>query len=312
MRLSYPKKAITKLLDLTGLKKNDIPIKGEIPDLQLRRSNGTALYAAKDIAYSIFKFENRNPDIIYNVISTEQTLPQFQLLLPLVELGHVDYASHLKHYAYELVDLAGRPMSGRMATYVTADAYYDETFIRARMAKRVADKKRDMGLPSNQQQWNEENEILQAVTLASTRYPLVDKSPNRRIVLDIDQELDFKQNPGPFILYAHARCCGILRKSDVEVRDEINIELLVDDFTVPLVQHLASLNEMIIQSRKNLDPSVIATWCFQLAQQFMKFYEKYPVLKAVEPEVQHARLYLINAIKRGLHTGLAILGIPST
>ncbi len=316
VRLQYPKEAINKLMKETGLTKKDIPIKGEVPDLQLRRSNGTALYAAKDIAYSIKKFEDKDPEVIYNVISTEQSLPQFQLLLPLLELGYPQYAKGLKHYAYELVDLLGRPMSGRMAAYVTADAFYDETFIRSRMAKRESDGKREITPPSSPEEWANENRILHSVTLASTRYPLIDKSPTRRIVLDIDQALDFRRNPGPFIQYAHARACGILRNAmeqkKIKPGWKNNWELIVDDYTLEIIKHLAEIDDTILRSRKNLDPAVIATWCFQLAQMFMKFYEKYPVLKSENKDIMKARLSVIKAIQMGIATGLDILGIPAT
>lgn len=316
VRLQYPKEAIQKLLKETGLTKKDIPIKGNVPDLQLRRSNGTALYAAKDIAYSIKKFKDKNPEFVYNVISTEQSLPQFQLLLPLLELGYPEYAKGLKHYAYELVDLLGRPMSGRMASYVTADAFYDETFIRSRMAKRESDKKRGMNPPSTAQEWEKENNILHAVTLASTRYPLIDKLPTRRIVLDIDQALDFRRNPGPFIQYAHARASGILRNAEeamsIKPNLKINWELIVDDFTMEIIKHLSNLEEEILKSWNNLDPSVIANWCLQLAQLFMKYYERYPVLNAENKKIVRARLLVIDAIRLGIANGLDILGIPAT
>lgn len=315
VRFSFPKEGIDEMLQNTTLVKGDIPIKGQVPELQLRREDGTALYAAKDIAYSIQKFETHKPSIVYNVISTEQSLPQFQLLLPLYVLGKKDYASNLKHYAYEMVNLQGRPMSGRMATYVTADAFYDETIIRARMAKRTSDANRGIGLPDNADAWNEENNILRAIALASTRYPLIDKTPQRRITLNIDEELDFKRNPGPFIEYAHARASGVLRtvkeKLDIDVSLDIDCSLILDEQILTIVTLLLDLEEIILKSVRELDPSLIATWCYQLAQSFMKFYEGFPVLNAGSTELSRSRLSIVKAFKIGLSTGLEILGIPS-
>ncbi|MCY3411498.1 MAG: arginine--tRNA ligase [Candidatus Heimdallarchaeota archaeon] len=315
VRLSYPQESINKLLKETGMTKKDLPIRGQVPDLQLRRSNGTSLYAAKDIAYSVKKFKDRNPEYVYNVISTEQSLAQFQLLLPLLELGYPEYAKGLKHYAYELVELSGRPMSGRMAAYVTADAFYDETMVRSRMAKRESDAKRDIKPPVSNEEWKKENEILHAVTLASTRFPLVDKSPSKKIVLDIDQALDFRRNSGPFIQYAHARCCGILSNAEeqgYDCEDDIHWELLADDMILDILKHLIAIEDTILKSWQNLDPSTIATWTFQLAHLFMKFYEAFPVLKAENENLLCARLQVIKAIKKGIAIGLNMLGIPPT
>ncbi|MHA2171791.1 MAG: arginine--tRNA ligase domain-containing protein [Candidatus Kariarchaeaceae archaeon] len=316
VRYTYPDEAIDEFCKVLGLSKDDLPIRGKIPDLQLRRSDNTLLYAAKDIAYSIKKYEDRNPDVIFNVISAEQALPQFQLLLPLFELGFDDLAKNLTHYTYEHVDLRGRLMSGRLASYVTADEFYDETIIRARIAKRTSDKQHGISLPSNDESWEEENQMLRAVTLASTRFPLIETSPNRKIELDLDRELDFKRNSGPFVQYAHARASGVLRKIKAEKNLEfhhtkVDYSLLASDDIIRALKLLLELEQRIEAAWQIKDPSQIANWCFDLAQLFMKVYEKYPVLQAESEELMLARVGVVMAIKRGLFTGLDILGIPA-
>ncbi|MHA2091843.1 MAG: arginine--tRNA ligase domain-containing protein [Candidatus Kariarchaeaceae archaeon] len=316
VRYTYPDEAIDEFCKVLGLSKGDLPIRGKIPDLQLRRSDNTLLYAAKDIAYSIRKYEDRNPDVIFNVISAEQALPQFQLLLPLFELGFDDLAKNLTHYTYEHVDLRGRLMSGRLASYVTADEFYDETLIRARIAKRASDKQHGISLPSNDESWEEENQMLRAVTLASTRFPLIETSPNRKIELDLDRELDFKRNSGPFVQYAHARASGVLRRIKVEKTLEfhhtkVDYSLLANDDIIRALRLVLGLEQRIEAAWHMKDPSQIANWCFDLAQVFMKVYEKYPVLHAESEELMLARVGVVMAIKRGLLTGLDILGIPA-
>ncbi|MDH5645199.1 MAG: arginine--tRNA ligase [Candidatus Heimdallarchaeota archaeon] len=315
LRYSYPSEAMAEFSKKTGRNKNSFPIKGQIPDLQLRRADGTALYPAKDIAYSIQKFEEFKPDVIYNVISTEQTLPQFQLLLPLFELGKVKYAKNLFHYSYDRVDLKGRTMSGRMAQYITADDYYNETFIRARIAKRDSDEKRGKSIPVTDEEWEEENLVLHAITLASTRFPLIESSPKRRIELDLDRELDFNRNSGPFIQYAHARANSILIKAEKEfnIKPSIKIDFnqITDIDVLEISDHLMLFEEKLNLAADTQDPSQIATWCFQLAQYLMKYYEKYPVLKLDEVNIVKARLFVIAMIKKGINVGLTTLGIPA-
>ncbi|MHA2249576.1 MAG: arginine--tRNA ligase domain-containing protein [Candidatus Kariarchaeaceae archaeon] len=309
VRYTYPSEEIDRLVKSVGITKKELPIKGKVPDLQLRRSDGTKLYAVKDIAYSIKKYDMRKPDIIYNVISTEQTLPQFQLLLPILELGMSNLAKILKHYSYELVDLRGRLMSGRLASYVTADEFYDETIIRARIAKRSADQQRGFQLPTNETEWKQESKMLQAVTLASTRFPLIETSPNRKIELDLDRELDLRRNSGPFVQYAHARASSIIRKVDIEMQLIVDFSLLVSEDAIKILDHLCHLNQQILNACNAQDPSLIAHWVFELAQKFMKYYEKNSVLHAESKNLMLARLTMVSAIKKGLSTGLNILGI---
>ena len=316
IRYSYPPEAMKEFRQNLGFTKNDLPIKGHIPELQLTRTDGTALYAAKDIGYSITKFESRNADVVYNVISVEQTLPQFQLLLPLYELGYKNIAKNMKHYSYENVELRGRIMSGRLALYVTADEYFDETFIRSRMAKRKSEVERNIAPPSDHDGWREDNDILLKVTQATTRFPLIETSPKKRIVLDLDRELDFRRNSGPFVQYAHARACGIIEKILSEKGFIPNVAVnpvdLIDDDSIFILTHLLNLKVRIDKAVNQLDPSIIASWCFELATKFMSYYEKYPVLNA-ENELQlKARLGLIEAVRIGLANGLSILGINPT
>ncbi|OLS28008.1 MAG: Arginine--tRNA ligase [Candidatus Heimdallarchaeota archaeon LC_2] len=314
LRYSYPTESIVQMYEELELDPKSIPIKGNIPELQLRRKDGTALYAPKDIAYSIQKYESSLPHLIFNVISSEQILPQFQLLLPLFELGYKELTRAMKHYSYELVELKGRPMSGRRAIYVTADEYYDETLIRARMAKRASDQQRGGFVPNNLEQWDDEMNTLRKVTIASTRFPLIETSPNRKIILDLDRELDFKRNSGPFVQYAHARACGILRKlSDQDNISNLNIDynLLCDDEIIFIVQHIMKISKKLTLAVDELDPSVISNWLISLAKQFMKFYEKFPIHNAENEDLKEARIKIVKAVQTALFEGLNILGIPA-
>ncbi len=292
-----------------GFSKSNLPYKGHIPDLQLTRKDGTALYPTKDIAYSIMKFENHKADKVYNVISDEQSLPQFQMLLPLYQLGYKQIAKNLHHYAYGLVELQGRKMSGRKAIYITSDEYYDETKVRARMAKKASSKGKEESMD-----WEEEEEILTAVTLASTRFPLVETDPQKKIVLDLDRELDFRRNAGPFVLYAHARTCGIINRvkeeKNVEPSLDIDFSLLAEDqLSIEIAHHIDSFEEELKSAALEMNPSKIASWCNNLAQYFMKYYENNPILSADKP-LMKARLLMVAIIQKGLKTGLSLLGIP--
>ncbi|RMG21775.1 MAG: arginine--tRNA ligase [Methanobacteriota archaeon] len=305
-RFTYPSDLLNKMYKELKINKKSIPFKSGVPDLQLTRSDGTALYPMKDIAYSIRKFEKHKPEKVFNVISDEQALPQFQMLLPLYQLGYKNIAKNLIHYSYGLVELLGRKMSGRQAIYITADEYYDETKVRARLAKKASSRQ------LQDESWEEEEEILTAVTLASTRFPLVETDPNKKIVLDLDRELDFKRNSGPFVLYAHARASGILRKAEITPSiEKVNfLELAKNKDVSDLIETLSSFKEKVHEAVELMNPSKIANWCVLLSQQFMKFYEKNPILKA-DNEMKNNFLVVVAAVKKGLSKGLELLGIPS-
>lgn len=303
---------MVKQLKSSGRPSKLIPLKTKLPDLQLTRSDGTTLYPAKDMAYTIYKYEVRNADVVFNVIASEQMLPQFQMVYPLLVLGYNHVATTVTHYSYELVDLVGRTMSGRLALYVTADEYFDETKFRVRMAKRELDNTSSKKSSLSQAEFDA---MLTSVTLASTRFPLIESSPAKRILLDIDRELDLKRNSGPFIEYAYARTAGIIRKANEQgytITKDIRYSLLASEpLSITILNHIDSLSQILKESIRDMDPSKLSTWVFKLAQYFMKYYETHPILSESK-DILQARLLIVKVIKRALFTGLDILGISAT
>jgi len=101
------------------------------------RSDGTTLYTLRDMAYSLWKFNNI--DRVINVIGNEQALAQLQLRLALAALGNIRMGDNQLHYTYELVYLPGVKMSGRLGIYVTlveviekaVELAYNEVDVRA-------------------------------------------------------------------------------------------------------------------------------------------------------------------------------------
>ena len=317
LRYTYPNDKISAMLKEIGRDKKTIPHRGNIPDLQLTRADGTALYPTKDIAYSIYKFQKAKADKVYNIVGAEQVLPQFQLLLPLWEMGYKDYAVNLHHYVYEIVSLKNRVMSGRLAQYVTADDFYKETLVRARIAKRENDRERGVDLAK--EDLDLFNFIVEAITLSVIRFSLLESDPKRRIVLDIDQALDLRQSSGPFVQYALARTHGIFRKAKEQFRvsadsilsNEIDTSILTSEREAKLFELLNSVHDVLIRSYEEMNVSYVPKFAFELAQEFMKYYESTPILKGTSREEMIARLALVLAVQRVLTLLLKLMGIPA-
>ncbi len=317
LRYTYPNDKVVALLKEIGRDRKTVPHRDNIPDLQLTRADGTALYPTKDIAYSIYKFQKTSADKVYNVVGAEQVLPQFQLLLPLWEMGYGNYAANLHHYVYEIVSLKNRIMSGRLAQYVTADDFYKETLVRARIAKKENDQERGVDLAK--EDLDLFNSIVEAITLSVIRFSLLESDPKRRIVLDIDQALDLRQSSGPFVQYALARTHGIFRKAKEQfgisegsiLAEKIDVSVLTADREAKLFEMLGSIHDVLLRCYVEMNVSYVPKFAFELAQEFMKYYESTPILKGTNREEMIARLALVRAIQRVLTFLLELMGIPA-
>ncbi|MCX8182605.1 MAG: arginine--tRNA ligase, partial [Candidatus Methanomethyliaceae archaeon] len=294
----------TAILDCEGVArryglKERYGIKGEVPPLTLKRSDGTTLYTTRDIAYTLWKFDRA--ERVINVISLEQKLPQLQLKLALYALELGSLAENLVHFSYELVHLPGKKMSGRRGRYVTFDEVMDEAVQRA--YEEVS--KRSPNLSEE-----ERRKISELVGVGAVRYALVAVDPNKPITFTWERVLNFEQNSAPFIQYAHARASNILAKAGQGVEhSEANYAGLSTKYEKELVVKLSMLPEVVKEAAESLRPELLAEYANDLSSAFNLFYDNVPVLKTEDESLRKARLRLVESVKTVLSNVLHLIGI---
>jgi arginyl-tRNA synthetase len=268
-----------------------------VPPLTLMRADGTTLYTTRDIAYTMWKFSRA--ERVINVIGMEQSLAQLQLKLALYALGYGKYADNFVHFVYNLVTLPGYKMSSRRGRYITFDAVLDEAVERAyeEVSKR-----------SPQLSEKEKRNIANFVGIGAVRYALVDVDASKPVVFTWDRVLNFETNSAPYVQYAHARACSILRKAAREP-ENADFALLKEKLERELVLSLASFPDAFIEATEYLKPNLIADFANALADKFNTFYNALPVIKAEPQELSDARLALTDAIRIVLHNALNLIGI---
>jgi len=276
-----------------------IPKEYTISPLVLTRSDGTTLYTTRDIAYSLRKL--RNADKVINIIGVEQTLPQIQLRIAVSILASPERAKSLIHYGYELVDLPGYKMSRRRGRYVTLDEVLDESVRRA--YEEVKER-------SPMLREEEKRRIAESVGIGAVKYTLVSVDPLKKITFTWDKVLNFEINSAPFVQYAYARACNILKKARKgPVKSDYS--LLRDPLERGLVRMVAYFPEIFVKACEDLKLNPIVEFSNDLAANFNSFYAHLPVLKAKPKGLRNARLALVEAVKITMRNVLSILGIEA-
>ena len=271
----------------------------EIPPLVLMRSDGTTLYSTRDIAYSLWKLSEA--DKVINVIGVEQSLAQLQLRIALSLLTITDRTKDMIHCAYELVKLPDYKMSKRRGRYVTFDEILDESVKRAKEEV----EKRSQDLPDELKR-----SISEAVGVGAVKYALISVAPTKQVTFTWDKVLNFETNSAPFIQYAHARACNILKKAE-ENYEKPDYELLKEPAEHELVRKIAAFPETLIEAAEKLSPNSIAEFANDLASKFNSFYASLPVLQADSTRLRDARLSLVDAVRITLRNALNLLGIEA-
>jgi arginyl-tRNA synthetase len=271
----------------------------QIPSLTLTRADGSTLYTTRDIAYSIWKFQQAQK--VINVVGMEQTLAQQHLKLALYALKHPDYAENLAHFSYNLVTLPDFRMSSRRGHYVSLDEVMDEAVKRA--FEEVS--KRSPTISEAEKQ-----KISNMVGIGAVKYALVEVDPTKQVVFTWDRVLNFEKNSAPYIQYTHARACSILKKATVS-SEKPDYKLLTEPVEHDLILLLSRFPEILVDATDNLKPHSVADYAIALSDKFNTFYAKLPVIKAKPEALGSARLVLVEAVRIVSNNALNLLGIEA-
>ncbi|WP_456409669.1 arginine--tRNA ligase [Oceanithermus sp.] len=309
----------------------------EDPYLVLLRSDGTATYTAKDIAFQFWKMGllsglrfrpfTRQPSgrELYtshpegepmpfggaqetiNVIDVRQSYPQQVLRAALEAAGRHDLAEGAYHLAYETVLLEGRPLSGRKGHTVSVDEVLEEAVRRARVV--IAEK--NPGLENA-------DAVARMVGIGAVRFAMVKTEPKKQIDFRWEQALSFEGDAAPYLQYAHARAASILRKAEAEgLADDEPDFSRATPYEVELAKALLRFEESVQKSAELKTPHVLAQYLLDLAAAWNAYYNAKedgkpatPVLTA-EEGLRGLRLALVAQVKRTVATGLELLGIAA-
>ena len=277
-------------------------------NLVFQRSDGTSLYATRDLAHHEWKFENFDRAI--TVIGEDHELAFTQLRAALALLGHD--TDRLDQLFYSWVNLpGGEGMSTREGTGIDLDDLLDEAIERARheVERRLDDRLRDDDLSEA-----DIDRIAHQVGIGAVRYDIVAKQPTKAITFEFERALDFEAQSAPYVQYVHARAAGILAEAGVEASDDsavaVDGDALETDAERELLRTIGRFPAVVEEAADGLAPHVVATYTREFAEDFNAFYRECPVIDAPE-EVQAARLALVIAAKTTIANALDILGVAA-
>lgn len=120
----------------------------------------------------------------------------------------------------------------------------------------------------------------------------------------------FEGDTGPYLQYAHARLCSIIRKANLgaEDLDSANLDLLTETQAHDLVRLLSSWPDVLVNTMRTLEPTTIITYLFRMTHILSSGYDTLRVVGS-EPEVLKARLALYASARQVLNNGMRVLGL---
>jgi len=263
------------------------------PYLVLTRSDGTSLYALRDIAYTIDKME-RAPGRNILILGEDQKLYFKQLSSALKLLGYK--TPEAVHYSFVLLE------TGKMSTR-KGDVVLLSDFMNEALSKAEGEVKKRGNIKNVKQ-----TAIM--IGYGALKYSILRVSPEKNVTFNWDVALSFEGETAPYIQYAHARCFSILKKAKIKRDKNIDFSLLKTNEEQALIKEISSFPDVVLEATNLLKPHVIATYLYPLSKAFSEFYHVCPCI-IDDKKLSNARLSLVLSTKQVLKTGLSLLGIES-
>jgi arginyl-tRNA synthetase len=269
----------------------------------LLRSDGTSVYITQDIGTALQRFtEHHLNDHIY-VVGNEQEY-HFQVLkLVMGKLGY-EWADHLFHLSYGMVNLPEGKMKSREGTVVDADDLVKE------MVETADDMSRELGKLDDIEPKEAEN-IIKMIGLGALKYFILKVDPKKNMTFNPKESIDFNGNTGPFIQYTHARIQSVLRKAkelSISIPTSISITEMGEK-EKELIKLVSSFPKLVNQAGDELSPALIANYAYELAKEYNQFYHDFTILKEENAIIRSLRLIISREVANVIRLAMWLLGI---
>lgn len=282
-----------------GAKVVEMP--GNMPPCIIVKSNGSTIYATRDLAAILYRA--RTYDYIKNIyVTSYEQIDHFkQVFFVSKYLVDEKYVSGLTHVPYGMVRLKTGKMSTREGNVIYLQDIISEAI-----------KKATNIIEGKNSELEDKGDIAKKVGLGALTFHFLKNNKIKDVIFDLDEILSFEGETGPYVQYTYVRTQSILKKAGFEENnikaENIDFSLLDSLQEVELVKILDKFKETVKKACDTYEPSVLTRYIIDVASAFSKFYNECPVICENE-KLKEARLVLTYVTGVAIKKGLEILGI---
>jgi arginyl-tRNA synthetase len=273
------------------------------PPILLKKADGSTLYATRDLAAAIDRYERFHFDKSLYVVATDQALHFKQVFRTLKAMG-LPWADRVVHVNFGRV----HGMSTRKGNLKLLNEVLDE-------AKDVVLEKVQQNIQEGRIHTTEPEVLAEQIGLAAIVFGDLKHNRTSDYTFDLEEFISFEGHTGPYLQYAHARACSVLQKAGGAPKT-YDASLLTTPEEQALVRELMRLPTVVREAAEQYEPSLVARLLLDVAAAFSRYFtagnQDRDKRVLVENEaLRAARLALTDATRLTLASGLTLLGIPT-
>ncbi|WP_274364652.1 arginine--tRNA ligase [Paenibacillus thermotolerans] len=319
-----------------------------LPPCLIVKSDGTSIYATRDLATAIYRAESLGAERLLYVVGAEQSLHFRQVFAVLRRMGFA-WAERCEHVPFGLMRFEGKKMSTRKGSVVFLDDVLDEA------VQRAADviRERSSALA-------EREAVAEAIGVGAVLFGDLKNDRLGSIDFSLDEALRFEGDTGPYVQYTNARIQSLIGKAADIAGAEPGVgsgdgsgvvegacadsgtvsgsvegassdsgavsgsvvgassdsgaapdySAICGDAAWALLKELVMYPSVLARAAELREPSLLAKHLLDVAKAFNRFYHAERVLAGTAAE-RSAKLLLCERTGFVLQRGLALLGIKA-
>lgn len=277
----------------------------ELPPCLIRKSDGATLYATRDLAAAIYRYEQLQFDRFLYVVGAAQSVHFRQVFAVLERMGH-PAAAGCVHVPFGMI----LGMSTRKGTLVFLEDILERG--RTQVAEILAER----------EYLSEDERMTIAEQVAVGAVVFYDLSRNRIKDYDFDWDLMLRGlrpgesgRTGVYLQYTHVRLQAVEaqwleRRGSLPNPTTIDVSRLSEEITLDLTRELEKFPAVLKAAVDEDEPSLLSRYLLDLAGAFNAWYSGGHRILDDDEATADARITLARAVRHTIARGLGILGVP--
>lgn len=276
------------------VKKDDDKL--EIPPLIVVKTDGSTIYATRDLATMHSRMIRFNPDEMWYVVDKRQGMYFEQCFRAAYKSGLVKEDTKLDFFGFGTLNgKDGKPFKTRDGGVMTLNSFLD-------MVKEIAESKIKDDI-----QGKEREELVEKIAVAILKFGDLLPVRTTDYNFDLDKFSSVEGKTGPYILYTAVRIKSIFSKlGDVE---NVKIKTISSREEENIIVKLIELTKNLKAAFDEKNTGVICDYLFNLCNLYNKFYSEHNIVNEKDETVKESWVALSKLVYQVIEKLLDVLAI---